>query len=146
MLKKINRELHTKPNWLLLTQDEKMLFGGISSKNAANPLTNKKCSECVVLTDKRLAVLTNNSLTTMPLHQIKLIHIHRITWTFQSLIGVVIGLLLFVIPGLIILAGILLKKGTYVNVVAGNVRKEIKFSHSSPLLNEFVRCANRYIQ
>lgn len=141
MRKKINRELETVPNWLMLAQDEKLLFCGISSKDVTNPLTNEKYSECVVLTDKRLVVLTDNSLTTTPLYQIQLIHIHKVAWTFQKVIGVVLGFVLYIIPGLIALVYIQLKKGTYANVVVGNVRKEIRFSNSSPLLKEFITCA-----
>ena len=153
MRKRVNQKRTTAPEWLQLAEDEKLLFCGTSPARVKNPLAdNAKHEECVVLTDKRLVALCSlgvrsaaPAVTTMPLSQIQAIQTTALSWNVAAVLGIALGFLLYIIPGIIALVYMLMNTGPRVNVVTGNLRVEIKFSPSSPaLLREFITWLDLY--
>jgi hypothetical protein len=153
MRKRVYRNWELAPEWLQLAENEALLFCGTSRARVKNPVAgNEKHPECVVLTDKRLVALcplgvrsTTPAVTTVPLSQIQAIQTTALSWNALAVLGIVLGFLFYIIPGIIGLIYMLMNTGPKVNVVTGNLRVEIKFSPSSPaLLREFITCLDMY--
>ena len=150
MRKRIDQKLETAPEWVQLATNEKLLFCGISSARVSNPFAdNAKQAECVVLTDKRLVVLSKvgaaPAVTSMPLSRIHAIQTTALSWNAVMVLVTILGFLCWIVPGVIILIYMILNAGPKVNVIAGNLRVEIKFSPSAqPLFREFVTSLDLY--
>jgi hypothetical protein len=155
MQKRVNQKTTTPPVWLQLVGDEKLLFCGTSPAEVKNPVSdNARHPECVVLTDRRLVSLcplragsVTPAVTSIPLSQIQVIQTTALSWSATSVIGIVLGFVpgffLLCIPGIVGLIYMLMNIGPRVNVLAGNLRVEIKFSpHSPGLLREFLALIN----
>jgi hypothetical protein len=153
MRKRLNQKSNTAPQWLQLAKEEKLLFCGTSPARLKNPVAgNARHPECVVLTNKRLVALCPlgvrtlaPAVTTMPLSRIEAIQTTALSWNAMAILGIIIGFLFYIIPGIIGLIYMLMNTGPRVNVIAGNLRMEIKFSPFSPeLLREFITLLDLY--
>ena len=152
MSRRILTETSEAPPWLQLEPNEQILFCGHTTKEVWNPADqNKKHPETVVLTNRRLVNMCLvkirgwPSLTTIPLHRIDAIQSTCVNWSPWT---IMICILLFMaqgIPGIIFLVWMYQNYGVRVNVVAGNLRTEVKFSLSShELYDKFVRALDTY--
>jgi len=154
MYNRIKHKMETLPSWIKLEANEKLVFCGRASTRVTNPRDrNAREQETVVLTDKRLITLcrltglrnATPGVTSIPLSQIQAVQTTALSWNALNILGIVIGFLFYIIPGIIGLVYMLLNVGPRVNVVTGILRSEVRFDNNCPeLLDEFITALEKH--
>lgn len=139
------RESHEIPEWLQLGADETLLFSAETDRHVQNPIANvAPTPEAAILTDRRLICLAHLKtlgrnepvLTTMPLSAVQAIQTTRVTWNVRMILLCIFSFVMYILPGVIFLFWMNRNLGAHVNVVAGNLRTEIKFHPEAAALPE----------
>lgn len=128
-------------------ENETILFCGHTNRRVRNPWdSNRKHPETVMLTDRRLAVLSKiapgrsmSAVNEMHLDQISSIQCTYLAWDAWNVIACVLLFFLYIIPGVIFLIYMTRNVGLNVQVISGILRTEMKFDPKhSALLDKFL--------